>query len=105
MNAKALLQALLSGYQLNPYSYIPESMLPTFSKNLVDADDLVSNYSGFVNVSNISYGFGEQWHMILDNLEQSKVFFNVLSVVEGLSATSISIFNNYFDKNPQMLNS
>lgn len=100
VDVKALLSALLSGYQFNPYYYIPEAMRMDYSANLVDPDDIVSNYSSSVNVSDITYGFGEQWFMVLDNLQQTNAFFNVLSVVETLSTTSITAFNNYFDKNP-----
>ncbi|MBO5356166.1 MAG: InlB B-repeat-containing protein [Clostridia bacterium] len=101
VDVKALLNALLSGYDLSPYNYIPESMRPDFSANLVKNGDIISDYSnGFTNISDITYGFGEQYHMVLDNLEQTKLFYNVLTVLEGLSASSISAFNNYFDKNP-----
>ncbi|MBE6533573.1 MAG: hypothetical protein E7678_01195 [Ruminococcaceae bacterium] len=100
LDAKALLAALLNGYQVNPYSFIPETMLINYSPNLVNANDIVTDYTSNVSVSNITYGMGEQWHMVLDNLNQSTVFFNALSVVEGLTTTSITAFNNYFDNNP-----
>lgn len=101
VDIKAFLSELLSGYEFNPYSYIPETLLYSYSDNLVDPDDIVEDYSGFVNVNDITYGgFGEQWHMIVDNLNQSQTFFNVLSVVEGLVSTSLATFNNYIDNNP-----
>lgn len=97
----AYLSMLLEDYELNPYSYIPESMRPGYSANLVNTGTVISDYSDFVQVSNIkNNGFGEQWHMVTDNLQQSLVFFNTLSVVEGLITTSVTTFNNYFDKNP-----
>ena len=101
IDIKGMLSALLHGYELNPYNYIPESMRVDFSANLVDVSDIITDYSTAQNVSDIHYGFGEQWHMVLSNLEQTKTFFNVLSVVETVSATSITAFNNYFDANPQ----
>ncbi len=95
------LEALLDGFEFNPYEYIPQTMRAEYSNNLVTSDFTELNYENFVNVSQIKYGgFGEQWHMILDNIEQSKNFFNVLSVIEGLATTSIAAFNNYLDKNP-----
>ena len=100
IDIKGMLAALLDGYELNPFQYIPESMRADFSANVVNANDIVTDYSSSVNVSDIKYGFGEQWHMVLDNLEQSKTFFNVLTVVESVSAASITAFNNYFDSNP-----
>ena len=100
VNVKELLATLLNGYKLNPFSLIPESMRSDFSANLVDPDDIPSDYSDFVSVSDINYGFGEQWHMILSNLEQSSLFFDALAVVDGLTTASLSAFNNYFDSNP-----
>ncbi|MBQ3040399.1 MAG: InlB B-repeat-containing protein [Clostridia bacterium] len=100
VDAKALLSTLLNGYKANPYSYLPESMRPDFSANLVDEEDVVSDFSSFVNVSDITYGYGEQYHMILENIQQSQTFFNVLTVVESISSASITAFNNYIDKNP-----
>ncbi|MBQ8885022.1 MAG: InlB B-repeat-containing protein [Clostridia bacterium] len=100
VNVKELLVALLNGYELNPLSYIPETMCYDFSANLVKTTEIISDYSQPAMIENIHYGYGEQWHMVLDNLIQSKTFFTVLSVVEGVSATSISAFNNYFDNNP-----
>ena len=101
VDIKVLLSVLLSSYELNPYEYLPEAMRLDYSANLVDAEDIVTDYSSFVNISDISYGFGEQWYMVLTNIDQSMVFFNALTVVESLSASSITAFNNYFDKNPQ----
>ena len=100
VDLKSLLAALLNGYKLDPMSYIPTSMRFSYSDNLVDPEDLVDDYSGFVNVSAIPVGFGEQWHMVLENLQQSEVFFNAISVVDSISAASISAFNNYIDSNP-----
>jgi len=95
------LKALLNGYKMNPYDFIPETMRPGFEETLVDPSDIVTDYSSFVNIKNIpSHGFGEQWDMILTNLQQSMLFFNVLTVVEGLTTTSVTAFNNYLDKNP-----
>lgn len=98
----ALLQSLLNGYQLNPYQAIPDSMKPGAAGNLITSSNgVVTDYTSAVNVSTIrGGGFGEQWHMILDNLQQTNTFFNVLSVVEGLTTTSVTAFNNYFDNNP-----
>ena len=100
LNLKTMLSALLSGYELNPLSYIPESMQMEYSANLVDADDIITDYSTAKNVADVTYGHGEQWHMVLENLQESKLFFNTLTIVESLTTTSITAFNNYFDSNP-----
>ena len=99
-DVKAMLSALIAGYKLDPYSYIPDSMKLNYSANLVDSADIVTDYSNFVSVSDITYGIGEQWFMVLENLNQSELFFNVLSVVDTISTASVTAFNNYFDSNP-----
>ena len=101
VDIKGLLSTLLNGYELNPYEYLPETVRLDYSANLVNPGDVVTDYSKFVNVSNITYGFGEQWYMVLNNIDQSMLFFNALTVVETISAGSITAFNNYFDSNPQ----
>ena len=100
LDIKSLLVSLLNGYKLNPYEYIPEAMRLDYDANLVTPGNIVTDYSDFVNVSDITYGFGEQWHMVLDNIDQSMLFFNALTVVETISSSSITAFNNYFDQNP-----
>ncbi len=97
----ALLTKLLSDYEVNPFSYIPETMTGTYSKNLVSESQIVTDYSSSISVNKILCGgFGEQWNMVLDNLHQSTSFFSVLSVVEGLTSASVTAFNNYLDSNP-----
>lgn len=96
-----LLKALLSGYNANPYSYLPETMLPGYSANVIGNAAAEKDYSGFVNVSDIpKAGYGEQWNMVIENINQSMAFFNVLSAVESISTSSVAVFNNYIDKNP-----
>ena len=79
VNIKELLETLLSDYSLNPFGYIPESMNFNYSDNLINPGDIADDYSAAVSVSDITYGFGEQWQMVLDNIMQSEVFFDVLS--------------------------
>lgn len=101
IDVKGLLSKLLNDYQANPYSYIPETMTGTYSKNLIKPNQIVSDYSANVQVSQmLTGGFGEQWNMVLSNLSQSMLFFNSLTVVESITASSITAFNNYFDSNP-----
>ena len=101
VDMKGFLQTLLDGYKFNPYGYIPETMRATYAANLVTDAAVTTDYTDFVQISAIkNRGFGEQWHMITDNINESMRFFNVLSVVEGLTATSVASFNNYLDQNP-----
>ena len=92
------LSSLLSSYDQNPYAYIPNSMKPGSTLITQQAN---LNYSTFINMSSIPFGgYGEQWKMIITNLEQSQDFFSVLSIVDTLSTASITAFNNYLDSNP-----
>jgi|GEM_PF-989285 len=93
------LQTLLSGYDQNPYSYIPETMMA--GSSIIAEQDAMIDYSSFVNLSSIpSNGYGEQWRMIINNIEQSQTFFEVLSVVDTISSAAVVAFNNYLDSNP-----
>lgn len=103
VNVKELLKKLTGGYKLDPYSYIPAKMRPA-SANLANADGVKtqeSDYADFVGMSQMPHnGYGEQWHMITDNLKQSELFFNALSGVDTIVAAAVATFNNYIDGNP-----
>ena len=94
------LSLLLSSYSVNPYGFIPESMIP--GARLVSQAQLEGiDYSTFVTTSAIPYGgFGEQWNMVTDNLAQAQFFFDLLTVVDTLASLSVTTFNNYLDTNP-----
>lgn len=95
----AYLKTLLSEYQRNPYSYLPETMRPG-GVNVSDSA-LRLDYTTSVPVASMPHrGYGEQWHMILDNLQQSMQFFTVLQAIDSVSSSSVAIFQNYIDKNP-----
>ena len=101
LDVKSMLSALLNGYKLSPYTFIPEALQPNYEENLVSTSDIVTDYSNFVNVSSItSHGFGEQWNVVVSNLNQSMTFHNVLAIIESISTTTVTAFNNYFDSNP-----
>ena len=89
---------------LNTYKFNPQDILPTHMQLggvLKTQAQLNSNYATFVNTNQIAFGgYGEQWQMILDNLEQAETVFNVLSVIDTISSASIVAFNNYLDSNP-----
>ena len=98
---KAYLAELLSGYLVSPYSFIPETMLPSSESRLVNPDSIRTDYSDFVKVSSIQrMGMGEQWNMISENLAQSQMFFIILGEVDTVITSSVVVFNNYIDSNP-----
>lgn len=101
VNIGQYLKSLLEGYSYNPLSKIPQSLLPSYEANLINQGQLDFDYTNFVNTNLIlDYGYGEQWKMVVDNLNQSTIFFNVLSAIDLVSSASITAFNNYLDKNP-----
>lgn len=97
----AYLEELLASYSWNPMSKLPATMLPSYKANHVAPTSANVDYSVFVNTNNIPVcSTGEQWHMILENTQQAQTFFNVLTVVEGLTSLSVTVFEAYLDKNP-----
>ena len=99
---KEYIRVLTSGYSFDPESIIPNALRPGNIYNLVDKDDIITDYSSTVNVSNISNkGVGEQWKMVTDNLSQSQVFFEVLNKVEAVITSTVVAYNNYLDTNPE----
>ena len=101
VEVKAYLAELLNGYSVSPYSFIPETMLPSSESRLVNVESIKTDYSDFVQVSDIQkMGMGEQWNMIAENLAQSQVFFNVLGGIDTIITSSVVAFNNYIDSNP-----
>ena len=98
----AALRELLTGCTVDPASVIPETMLVDYRQNLVDPSKLSIDYGPNVSVSDIPVaGSGEQWHMVLDNLEQSALFFDLLAVVDTLTTVSVQTFETFFDRNPE----
>ena len=101
INIKSYLQTLMAVVGHDPYSYIPEKMQPENSDNHVTAASVNYDFTQFNNVSNINYGgFGEQWHMVIENIKESERFYTVLSLGEAAMNASVALFNNYLDNNP-----
>lgn len=96
------LKKLLSGFKLSPMNYIPNTMLPTYTPNLIaNKDAMTFDYSNFVSLDQINYnGYGEEWNLVVNNLKQAEIIFDLLTIVETISDASIVAFQNYFDKNP-----
>jgi len=101
VDIKSYLQTLIAVVGHDPYSYIPEKMQPENSANHVTAASVNYDFTQFNNVSNINYGgFGEQWHMVIENIKESERFYTVLSLGEAAINASVALFNNYLDNNP-----
>lgn len=101
VDIKGYLKTLMGAISNHPYSYIPDAMREDYSHNLVEQSEVTYDFNNFTNVSSIKYGgFGEQWHMVIENIGQSELFYNVLTVGETAISASVVLFNNYLDKNP-----
>lgn len=96
----SLFESLISGYKCDLMSYIPSTMRSDYSPNLVNAADIVEDYSSGVDTSKITYGFGEQWNMVLESLTEAESFFDALKVVDVVSSASVAAFRNYISENP-----
>lgn len=100
IDIKSYLNVLINDLVLSPESYIPDSMLADNVSKHVKADEVDYDLTKNTNVSDIKYGgFGDQWNMVLTNIEQSQVFYNVLTISENIINSSVIIFNNYLDNN------
>ena len=86
------------------YDYLPESMNPRYSANIVDMANISSDYSNFVNVSSINQaGFGDQWQMVVENIEQSLLVskvYNVAQTALNAAGNAIDIYleNSYAEE-------
>lgn len=101
INIKAYLKTLIDIVGHNPYSYIPEKMQPENSANQITASSVNYDFAQFNSVSNLNFGgFGEQWHMVIENIKESERFYKVLSLGEAAINASVVLFNNYLDNNP-----
>ncbi len=101
VDIKGYLATLIQTVKHDPYSYIPSTMRQTNSDNHIASSDVNYDFTTSTNVSDIKYGgFGEQWHMVIENIEQSELFYSVLSLGETAINASVVLFNNYFDENP-----
>ena len=76
----------------NAYDYLPEAMNPV--NNLVNLNTLTTDFTSFVNVNNISQlGYGEQWQMVVENVNQSKM----VATVFNLAQTALNSAGNLID--------
>ena len=101
VDIKSYFQTLMAIVGHDPYSYIPDTMQPEHSENHVTASAVNYDFTNFTNVSDIKYGgYGEQWHMVIENIKESENFYSVLSLGEASINASVALFNNYLDNNP-----
>lgn len=76
------------------YDYLPTAMNPSYSSNVVNASSINYDFTSFTNVSTINQaGYGEQWQMVVENINQSVAMAKVFNVAQ----TSLSSAGNAVD--------
>lgn len=101
---KSYISRLTAVEKTTAYDYIPQTMQPSYQKNLVNTSAINYDFSNFTNVSNIvQSGYGEQWQMVIENVNQSvnmaKVF-NVIQTVLNAAGNALDIYitNSYSEE-------
>lgn len=88
----------------NAYDYLPEAMSPMYEGNIVNSSDINYDFTQFTNVSNINQlGFGEQWQMVIENINQSIAMAKVFNIAQTIlnaagNAVDIYITNSYAEE-------
>lgn len=86
------------------YDYLPAAMNPSYSSNVVNASDINYDFTSFTNVSSINQaGYGEQWQMVVENINQSVAMAKVFNVAQTAlssagNAVDIYITNSYAEE-------
>ncbi len=86
------------------YDYIPEAMIPTYQANVVSESAINYDFTSFTNISDINKaGYGEQWQMVVENINQSVTMakvFNVAQTILSAAANAVDIYitNSYIDE-------
>lgn len=86
------------------YDYLPAAMCPTYAGNVVNASDINYDFTSFTNVSAINQaGYGEQWQMVVENINQSVAMAKVFNVAQTAlnaagNAVDIYITNSYAEQ-------
>lgn len=102
-NAKSYLKALVGIENRNAYDYLPETMSPYYKNNLVKESDISYDFTSITNISKISTkGYGEQWQMVGENINQSLTMAKVFNVGQTVltevgNVLDIYIENSYSD--------
>lgn len=86
------------------YDYLPAAMVPSYQANVVSASEINYDFTSFTNISDINRaGYGEQWQMVVENINQSVIMAKVFNVAQTAlnaagNAVDIYITNSYADE-------
>jgi hypothetical protein len=101
VDIKGYLQDLVADLSQDPYSFIPYGMRPE-NASLVGEADVTYDFTTFNNVNNIIYGgYGEQWHMVIENINQSEEFYKVTTlgseIITAANTLVYAFLDDYYD--------
>ena len=101
VDIKGYLNSLLDAFNHDPYSYIPNTMRPE-GVTKVSESEVTYDFENFTNVSGIKYGgFGEQWHMVIENIKESQRFYNITTygseVLTAANLVARTFLDSYYD--------
>lgn len=101
VDIKGYLNSLLDAFNHDPYSYIPNSMRPEQVSKVTESE-VTYDFTNFTNVSDIKYGgFGEQWHMVIENIKESERFYKITSygseVISAANLVARTFLDSYYD--------
>ena len=101
VDIKGYLQDLVASFTHDPYSYIPDTMRPENATKVTE-EEVTYDFTNFTSVSSIKYGgYGEQCHMVIENIKESERFYNVTTIgSEIITATNFIVYaylDDYYD--------
>lgn len=86
------------------YDYLPKAMHPSYAKNIVSSSSIDYDFTSFTDVSSINQsGYGEQWQMVVENINQSVAMakvFNIAQTALNAAGTAVDIYitNSYAEE-------
>ena len=101
VDIKVYLQSLVQAFTHDPYSFIPETMRPDGVSKVTESQ-VTYDFTEFTNVSSIQYGgFGEQWHMVIENIKESERFYKVTEygseIIGAANLVVYAFLDDYYD--------
>ena len=101
VDIKGYLQSLVQAFTHDPYSFIPETMRPDGVSKVIESQ-VTYDFTEFTNVSSIQYGgFGEQWHMVIENIKESERFYKVTEygseIIGAANLVVYAFLDDYYD--------
>ncbi len=101
---KEYLARLTAVENATAYDYLPAAMHPAYSNNVVSSSSIAYDFTSFTDVSTINQaGYGEQWQMVVENINQSVAMAKVFNVAQTAlnaagNAVDIYITNSYAEE-------